>query len=290
MKNLKGVIPALLTPFDSDNKINKQALKQLIERNISQGACGFYVAGSTAEAFLLTESERLELYEIVKEIVGDRVSLIAHVGDVSTDKAIMYAKKAQELGYDVISAVAPFYYKFSIPQIKKYYYDIVTACSLPMLVYNIPAFSGVSFSTADFEEFLRDDRFIGVKFTSSDMFQLERLKSKFPDKLVYNGYDEMFLSGLSMGADGGIGSTYNFMTDKFVKIKELFDKGDINAARDVQKQANEIISVFGKYGCMETEKLIMNLLGLDFGTARPPFSLPTEDMTQYIKENIMPLI
>ena len=67
---------------------------------------------------------------------------------------------------------------------------------------------------------MSDDRFVGVKHTSNDYFALEQFKAAFPDKLVYNGYDEMLLAGLSMGADGAIGSTFNFMAEKFIKIRE----------------------------------------------------------------------
>ncbi len=287
MKNINGIIPALLTPFDKDNKINEKVLSELIERNINQGVSGFYVAGSTAEVFLLSKEERLALYRMVKDIVGDRAALIAHVGDISTENAIEYAKLAEKLGYDIISAVSPFYYKFSIEQIKKYYYDIADSSTLPMLVYNIPAFSGVNFSNADFAEFLENDKFCGIKFTSNDLFQMERLKTAFPHKLMFNGYDEIFLSGLAAGADGGIGSTYNFMADKFIEIQSLFKNGELEKARKVQQEANEIISVFGKYGCMESEKLIMNLLGYDFGTARAPFSKPDKEMTEYFEKNII---
>ncbi len=290
MKNVAGIIPALLTPFDNNNKINEKVLAELIERNIKQGVSGFYVAGSTAEVFLLSKEERLDLYRTVKSVVGDRVALIAHVGDISTESAVQYAAYAEKLGYDMISAVAPFYYKFSIAQIKKYYYDLVNASTLPMLVYNIPAFSGTNFSNEDFGEFLQNDKFCGIKFTSNDLFQMERLKTAYPNKLIFNGYDEVFLSGLAAGADGGIGSTYNFMADKFIKIQQLFKAGKIEEAKKIQQQANRIISVFSKYGGIESEKLIMNLLGYDFGTARAPFSKPCKEMVEYFEKNVMELI
>lgn len=290
MKDIKGIIPALLTPFDKNNKINEKVLAEVIERNINQGVSSFYVGGSTSEVFLLTREERLALYKTVKDIVGDRLPLIAHIGDTSTERAIEYAKFAEKCGYDVISAVAPFYYKFSNEQIKKYYYDIVAASDLPMLVYNIPVFSGTALSNDDFAEFLEKDKFIGVKFTANDLFQMERIKHSFENKLMFNGYDEVFLSGLAAGADGGIGSTYNFMADRFIKIQSLFKKGEMEQAAALQKKANEIISVFSKYGGMESQKLIMNLLGYDFGTARAPFLKPDKQMVEYFEKNIMDLI
>ena len=96
---------------------------------------------------------------------------------------------------------------------------------------------------------------------------MEQCKSNFPSKVLYNGYDEMFLAGLSMGADGGIGSTYNFMANKFVKIKELFEQNRIAEAQEIQRVANHIITVLCKVGVMQAEKEVLNQLGFDFGVS-----------------------
>ena len=290
MNLLKGIFPALLTPFGKDGSINNRALEALIEMNIKKGVRGFYVAGSTAEVFLLTPAERKALYRTVKEIVGSRAALIAHVGDVSTDRAKCYARLADSLGYDAISAVAPFYYKFSFAEIKQYYYDIVTSVSLPMIVYNFPNFSGVNLSVAQMGEFLTDDRFIGVKHTSNDYFALSQFKIAFPDKIVYNGFDEMMLAGLSMGADGGIGSTYNFMAEKFLRLCELFRDGRIQEADALQKEINRIIAVLCRVGVMQGEKEVLTQMGLDFGESRAPFAPLTAEQKKMIATEILPLL
>jgi N-acetylneuraminate lyase len=159
-----------------------------------------------------------------------------------------------------------------------------------MIVYHIPAFSGVNFGVAELSKFLSDDRFIGLKYTSGDFFMLEQCKTAFPNKLVYNGYDEMFLSGLSMGADGAIGSTYNFMADKFVKIKDLFEKGKVEEARAIQQEANRIITTLIKVGVMAGEKEVLNQLGLDFGICRPPFAPLNEEQKAIIAKEIIPYV
>ena len=215
-KKFKGIFPALLTPFDEKGKVNTAALSELVNYNIAKGVSGFYVGGSTAEAFLLSEDERKLVYKTVAKANKGRVTLIAHIGCISTEQAIEFGKYAKELGYDAISAIAPFYYKFNFAQIKKYYYDIVNAVDMPMIIYNFPNFSGVNLTVAQVEQFFCDERFIGIKHTSNDYFAMEQFKTRFPEKLVYNGFDEMLLSGLAMGADGGIGSTYNFMADKYI--------------------------------------------------------------------------
>jgi N-acetylneuraminate lyase len=287
---LGGVFTALLTPFDKNNKINEKALCDLIDLNLKKGVSGFYVCGSTGEAFLLTEEERMLVYEIVAKHTAGRAKLLGHIGAVSTDQAIRFAKQVEKLGYDAISSVAPFYYKFGLAEVKKYYFDIVNEVNLPMIVYHIPNFSGVAFSAENFGEFLRDDRFAGVKFTANDFFSLEQIKTAFPNKVIYNGFDEMFLAGVSMGADGGIGSTYNFMADKFVKIKQLHAEGKMEEAKAVQQEANRIITVLIKIGVMAAEKEVLNQLGLDFGECRRPFAPCTEEQKKMIAEQIIPYI
>ena len=284
--NLQGIYPALLTPFDSEGNVNTKSLERLVEYNLEKGVTGFYVGGSTAEAFLLSQAERELVYEVVAKTAGGKAVLFAHIGCISTEQAISFGKTAERLGYTAISAIAPFYYKFSFAQIKQYYYDIVSAVDLPMLIYNFPNFSGVNLSVEQVAEFFCDLRFIGIKHTSNDYFALEQFKSKFPDRVVYNGFDEMFLSGLSMGADGGIGSTYNFMAEKFVRIMQLFRENRMEEALEIQKEANRIIKALCKVGVMEGEKEVLSQLGIAFGSARAPFSKLTDEQKQFIRTNI----
>ena len=286
MKRLNGIYPALLTPFDQNGKVNCDALKQLVRWNIEKGVDGFYVGGSTAEAFLLTEEERNLVYRTVAEEAAGNVNLIAHVGAISTEEAIRFGRVAKENGYDAISAIAPFYYKFSFDQIKKHYFDIVEAVDMPMIVYNFPNFSGVNLTVEQVAQFFADDRFIGIKHTSNDFFALEQFKTNFPDKLVYNGFDEMFLCGLTMGADGGIGSTYNFMAEKFIQIQKLFSENRTREAQEIQKEANRIIKALCKVGVMEGEKEVLCQLGFDFGYARAPFSQLNGEQKAFLKSAI----
>lgn len=268
----KGIYPALLTPFKEDNSVDYDALSQLIEYNIAKGVSGFYVTGSTAEVFMLTSKERKNVMKTVSETVRGRCSLIAHIGCISTDEAISYGKYAETLGFDAISSVPPFYYNFPKAAIMAYYKDIASCVDLPMIVYNIPAFSGVSFTIDDIDLLLSDDRIIGVKNTANDYFIMEKMKRHNPDKIIFNGYDETYLAGLSMGADGAIGSTFNFMAGKFIRMKAYFEAGNIDAAKKEQNEANVIIEALCNVGVMQGEKLILRELGVNVGKCRRPFT------------------
>ncbi|MBE5818405.1 MAG: N-acetylneuraminate lyase [Clostridiales bacterium] len=289
MEKYKGIYTALLTPFDKENRVNKKELEKLVRFNLSKGVKGFYVGGSTAEAFLLSANERKQIMDVVKSTAPE-ATLIAHVGSINELEATELAIHAKNSGYDAISSVAPFYYKFTFNEIKNYYFRLADAAALPMIVYHFPAFSGVNMGISEMGQFLNDNRFLGIKYTSNDFFTMEQCKSNFHEKIVYNGFDEMFLAGLSMGADGGIGSTYNFMADKFVKIKSLFEEGKISQAQEIQKEANKIITVLCKIGVMQAEKEVLNQLGFDFGICRHPFGEPTNEQKKLIAKEIIPFI
>ena len=289
MNKHTGVFPALLTPFTAEGRINDKELERLIAYNIKKGVAGFYVNGSTQEAFLLREEERRHIYRLVKEICGDRVTLYAHIGCVSTEEAISYGHLATELGYDAVSAVAPFYYKFSVGEIKQHYRMIAKAVELPLILYNIPAFSGVSLTFDDFAELLEDDKMIGVKYISADHFMLQRLCAAFPHKCFFNGYDETFAAGLIMGVGGGIGSTYNFMAEKYIKIMQLHKEGKMPEAFAIQQECNRILDILVRpdVGIMEGEKEIMTQMGFDFGPARSPFATLSDEVKALIRTEIV---
>lgn len=278
-----GIYPALLTPFEKNGKINKTALRQLVDLNLEKGVNGFYVCGSTAESFFLSTEERKEILETVTEHVNGRATIIAHIGHIDTATAIDLAQHAKEHGADAMSSVSPFYYNFNFGEIKNYYFDIANAVDLPMIIYNIPAFAKVSLTAENISEFFDDPRFVALKNTSNDFFLLERLTAKYPNKIYFNGYDEMFLSGLAMGAHGAIGSTFNFMAEKFIKIQKLFKENKMQEALEEQHRANNIISALIKVGVMAGEKAMLCEMGIDFGIARSPFRPMTDDEIKYLK-------
>jgi N-acetylneuraminate lyase len=290
MRNFEGIFPALLTPFGKDGKINEKALEQLIEFNLKKGVAGFYACGSTAEAFMLSTEERKRILELVVSVTAGRAAVIAHVGAIGTDVGVELARHAENCGADMVSAVAPFYYKFSFDEIRGHYRAIAESVSIPMLVYNYPNLSGVKLSENDVAELLGSENFIGLKHTSSDFFQLERLVARFPDKLFYAGVDEMFLSGVVAGAQGGIGSTYNIMAEKFMKIMELAERGEIEAAHAVQGEVNAVLALLLKIGVRQGLKALLDMRGIPMGDCRPPFRKLTAEDRKLLETAAPPLL
>ena len=276
LNKFRGLFSALLTPFNADSSVNLDAMKKLVEFNLENGIDGFYVGGSTGEGLLLTNEERKATFKCVAEVAKGRATLIAHVGTLHTDAAIDMAKYAESLGYDAVSAVAPYYYGFPLEAVTGYYNDIANSTSLPMIVYNFPNSGKFALTKEVANEMFKNEKFIGIKHTSADMFALQQFKQLDREIVVYNGFDETLLSGLAMGADGAIGSTYNFMGKKFKKIMNDFKAGNIEEAIKGQNEADEIISEMIKYGVFQSEKAILTEMGIDMGECRKPF-LPISD-------------
>jgi N-acetylneuraminate lyase len=271
MKSFQGIFPALLTPFNADGTIAHDTLRELVRMNLKKGVAGFYVCGSTAEAFLLSLDERKAILETVTDEVAGRATVISHVGCISLDQAIELARHAKACHADAMSSIPPFYYNFSWEEIRDYYFALVDAVDLPMFIYNFPGFSGVKLTVDNVLTFLKDKRFIGVKHTSSDYYMLERFKHARDGVIVYNGFDEMFLSGIAMGADGGVGSTYNFMAEKFIQIIKDVKEGNMDDARRLQNQANNILQLLMRVGIMPGEKAALQMMGFEMGDCRRPF-------------------
>ncbi|MDU4842477.1 MAG: N-acetylneuraminate lyase [Leclercia adecarboxylata] len=271
---LKGVMPALLTPFNDQQQLDTQSLRQLVRFNIAQGMDGLYVGGSTGEAFVQSIAERQEVLEIVAEEAKGKITLIAHVGTVSTHESQQLAQAASRFGYDAVSAVTPFYYPFSFEEHCDHYRGIVdSAQGLPMVVYNIPALSGVKLSLDQINTLVTLPGVGALKQTSGDLFQMEQIRRAHPDLVLYNGYDEIFASGLLAGADGGIGSTYNIMGWRYQGIVKALKEGDIATAQALQTKCNEVIDLLIKVGVFRGLKTVLHYMGvIEVPLCRKPFA------------------
>jgi N-acetylneuraminate lyase len=271
MKDLRAIYPALPTPMDASGQVDYGRLAELVDFELSQGAEGLYVGGSTAEAFLLTEEERKLVAETALRKAAGRVPVIVHTGSGGTDAAVRLSRHAAEHGADAVSSVPPIYFKYTTEEIIGYYLALIEAAGLPLVVYNIPAFTGVNMASGPVRELFKHPQVAAVKHTNTNMYELERLLAANPGLTALNGYDEAFLSGLAMGAEGMIGSTVNFMARKFIALRAAFREGRNAEAFRLQREANEIIETMVEVGVFNAVKYAMALRGIDCGSCRGPF-------------------
>ncbi|WP_432699676.1 N-acetylneuraminate lyase [Kluyvera cryocrescens] len=283
--NLRGVMPALLTPFDAQQKIDQASLRRLVRFNIEQGVDGVYVGGSTGEAFIQSLAEREEVLEIVADEAKGKIVLIAHVGCVSTAESQRLATAAKSYGFDAVSAVTPFYYPFSFEEHCDHYRAIIdSADGLPMVVYNIPALSGVKLTLDQISTLVTLPGVGALKQTSGDLYQMDQIRRAHPDLVLYNGYDEIFASGLLAGADGGIGSTYNIMGWRYMAIVQALKEGDIGKAQALQRECNKVIDLLIKVGVFRGLKTVLHYMDVvSVPLCRKPFAPVDEQFLPELK-------
>ncbi|MBF6632535.1 N-acetylneuraminate lyase [Microbacterium sp. APC 3898] len=275
---MKGLYTALMCSFDEQGNVNEKGLREIVRYNIEVSEVdGLYVNGSTGENFLISTEQKKQIFEIVKDEVGDQVKLIAQVGSLNIEEASDLAKFVTDLGYDAISAVTPFYYKFDFEEIKDYYNTILEGVDTQLIIYSIPALTGVNMNLEQFGELFENEKIIGVKFTAPDFFLLERLRHAFPDKLIYSGFDEMLLSASVLNVDGAIGSTFNVNGKRAKQIFTLAQGGKIDEAREIQKVTNDLIEEILNNGLYQTIKEMLKTQGVNAGFVRKPMKQLTEE-------------
>jgi N-acetylneuraminate lyase len=253
---------ALMTPCDGSEDISHGCLRRLISFVKGQGINGFYVGGSTGEGLLHSVEERQAVFATVADEAGDSMR-IGHVGAIATRDAKALAKGCASLGYDAISAIPPIYFPHRKDAIFGYYQDILDAAeNVPLIIYNIPAMSGVNFTLDDLGRLLNLPGVIGIKQTSIDMYQMEQLHRAFPGKLLLNGYDEMLLSGLVSGANGGIGSTYNILGARYLGLWAKLRAGEVEGACAIQSDCNAVIDELVRVGVFPGLKYLLFRLGV----------------------------
>lgn len=282
-EQLGGIYSASITAYDASGQVDGAALQRVMTRNLEEGAAGFFVGGSSGECFLLTEAERVEVFEAAAAFRG-KTNLIAHVGAISTAEAVRYAKAAMSMGFDFTAATAPFYYGFSPREICRYYYDISEASGAPVLIYNFPGNTHKEIDTAnpDYIQLLRSGAILGVKQTNYNLFQMERILNLNPDLIAFNGYDETMVAGQALGGIGSIGSTFNMMLPHYKKIFDLFAAGDRAAALELQHRANNCMEAMCRVGLIPAIKYELSRQGYPVGGPRAPFSPLTQEQKDYL--------
>lgn len=267
----KGIYPALVTPFTESGELDAYALSSLVDRLLGAGVSGFYVCGSTAEVMLLSLEERKRILKIVSAQVAGRADVVAHIGAQRTEDTIELARHAAECGVQAISALPPIYYKYSLDELTQFYLDIAATAELPLIIYNAPALSGVAFNTENTGRLFAEKRILGMKYTSYDLYEMQRMIAANPDKVFINGHDELYLNTLVFGLQHAIGSTFNFMPGNFLRLREKFEAGDMAGAYQEQDRINRVVSGLIKVGVFRGVKGMMQLLGLPGGYCRRPF-------------------
>lgn len=269
------LIAAPFTAMYEDGSVNLEVIQQQLELLLRDGVDGAFVCGTTGESMSLTLEERMQIAEAWRQAAGERLQLFVHVGHTSLVDAKRLAAHAEEVGADAISAMAPCFFRpGSVDALVDFCAELAAAApKTPFYYYHIPSMTGVDVPMYDFLQAAQDriPTLAGIKYTNEDLMDFGRCV-RFADGR-YNmlfGRDEILLAGMSMGARGAVGSTYNFAAPYYKAVIDAFNVGDMEAARRAQAEAIEVVVAFKKFGGVNAQKAIMKMIGIDCGPVRLP--------------------
>ena len=281
MKDLskyQGIFPAFYACYDKEGRVDGAAVRALAKYLLDKGVKGLYVGGSSGECIYQSTAERKETLEQVMAEVGGKLTIIAHVACNNTADSRELAAHAESLGVDAIASIPPIYFHLPEKAIAAYWNDISSAApNTDFIIYNIPQLAGVALTLPLLREMKKNPKMVGVKNSSmpTQDIQLWRDEGVF----VFNGPDEQLISGLVMGACGGIGGTYGAMPELFLKLWEKLNAGELEAAREIQNECCRIIYALCEHGNLYAIiKGVLKVRGVEVGNTRKPMpGLTAED-------------
>ncbi len=284
----QGIIPAFYACYDKEGNISPEAVRELTRWFIQKGVKGLYVGGSSGECIYQGKEERKVVLENVMAEAKGKLTVIAHVACNNTADSQELAAHAESLGVDAIASIPPIYFHLPPYAIAKYWNDISAAApNTDFVIYNIPQLAGVSLTVPLLKKMLENPRCIGVKNSSMPTQDIQMWRDE--GAIVFNGPDEQLISGLVMGATGGIGGTYGVMPELYLELYRCVKSGDLTKALDIQNDCCRIIyKMCSAHGNMYAviKEMLRKLGGPDCGSVRAPLAELVEDDAPIVDESV----
>ncbi|HEY4356823.1 MAG TPA: dihydrodipicolinate synthase family protein [Acidobacteriaceae bacterium] len=258
---LGGMYCALVTPLDENGRVVESVAEKMLAELLGTGLDGTYIGGSTGEGPLMAIDQRIRLVDCIATNMPADKKMIVHVGAAAAEDAIRLATHAAEVGAAAISSLPP---AGEFSEVFAYYEMLADRSPLPLIVYYFPKVAPTAFpAPGDLAKVCDLPNVVGVKFTDFNLFLLEDLTQR--GKVVFNGYDEVLVAGRLMGAQGGIGSTYNLMPHAMVALYRATQAGNWQQAREIQVHINRVIRTLMRYPWLPSIKAILRRQGFECG-------------------------
>lgn len=272
MTEIGGVLPALVTPVNDAGAFQARPFEQLLDRVYGAGVHGVYVCGQTGEGLQLSLNDRRAATECAVRHSPKGAKVIVHVGAPTTADAVALARHAARSGANIISSLPPSG-SYSFDEVRQYYEALAQSSELPLLIYYFPSMAPSIQSTEQILELCAIPNVIGLKFTDSDFYQMWVIRQT--GAVVFAGSDEMLIAGLIMGANGGIGSTYNLIPATYAQLYRMVREKRWEEARLIQEEINEFMQAILRYPVHSAVKQLLKWSGIDCGSC----ILPRRELT-----------
>jgi N-acetylneuraminate lyase len=276
IQKITGLIAAPFTPMNEDGSINTSVIPDYAAKLKNDRLSGVFICGTTGEGMLMSPDERMKVAEKWIPEQTKEFKVIVHVGTTSAKQSRNLAIHAEQIGAYATGSMGPLFLPPSgADELVGFCAEVASGSpNLPFYYYHIPSVSGVRISMAEFIQKSKEriPNLAGIKFTDNNFMDMQQCLELDNGKWdILHGYDELLLAGLSFGAKGAVGSTYNFMAPLYHGIMEDFKKGDLVAAREKQALSVRVVEILNKYGgAIAVGKVLMKHVGLDCGPCRLP--------------------
>jgi 4-hydroxy-tetrahydrodipicolinate synthase len=284
---LEGVFVPHITPFQRDGEISEDALRKCVQFWIEGGLSGLVPCGSNGEAPCLLREERKKVIEIVVDEVDGKVPVIAGTGAISTRETIQLTKDAKKIGVDAALVVTPFYFRHSSKEIYDHYSAVLEAVDLPIVIYNVPKFTGFSLEPSVVYELVSEyDNVIGIKDSSGNLSQIAELIRLAGDKIsVLAGTADVALPTLLLGGRGAVIAVANVAPKLCSALYKAFKEGKLENSSRLQRHISYMNEVLvRRHNQLSAIKEALNMKGLEGGCPRKPTAPLEEDEKREIKE------
>lgn len=264
-----GAGVALVTPFTND-EINFDVLKELIEFHIENETDAIVICGTTGEPSTMSEEEWKSVIEFTVKNVDGRIPVIAGAGSNNTKLAVKKSRIAMELGVDGVLVVTPYYNKTTQRGIIEHY-KYINEVGIPVIVYNVPSRTGLNINAKTAYELSKLENIVGLKEASGNFSQIAEIASLCGEELhIYSGNDDQVLPILALGGKGVISVSANVIpNDTHLMVKSFFD-GDIETSRKLQLKAIDLINtLFSETNPIPVKEAVRQI-GFDVGKCRLP--------------------
>ncbi len=268
----EGVLPALITPFTKDNKIDRDGLRQNIEFLTDGGVSGVVPCGTTGEAATLSIQEHEKVIEYAVEY--STVPVIAGTGSNNTTEALELTKFAEDAGANAALLITPYYNKPNDRGMLAHFKTIADAVDIPLVIYNVPSRTGINLKPEITAELAKAGNIVGIKEASGSLDQITRIieLTKGEDFDVISGDDGLTLPILTLGGVGVISVVANVAPRLVVSMVESFRKGDLEKAREIHLALAPLIrAAFIETNPIPIKKAV-ELIGLPAGNLRLPLA------------------
>ena len=266
---LKGIMPALVTPFTPDQDVDEEGMRRLI-RHVLPHVNAVVPVGTTGEFVYLSEDEKRRLIDVTIDEAGGRVPVIAGTGCTSTRDTLALTQYAKEAGADAALVVAPFYLKPTFNEVYEHY-EAVSKVGLPIILYNIPQCAGTHYRWWTAEGLAYLANVVGIKDSSGDIPFLMALLEKVKGQVaIICGHDEIVMPALAAGADGAILATANLIPDIWQELYTHVGEGRIAEAQERQRDIQRLVRIVVNCGSTQAVKEGLLMMGIHVGDSRHP--------------------